>query len=96
MALPTVELAMRTGQRILGLSIVVEYPEIPAIGVMARLALRAKRCFVRIIGPVAGITVSWAVCKNTVAMTFLTLNNSVHSYQWQPSKIVIKPNVLGP
>ena len=82
MALPTVELAMRTGQRILGLSIVVEYPEIPAIGVMARLALRAKRSFVRIIGPVAGITVSGAVCKNTVAMAFLTLNNSVHSHQW--------------
>lgn len=91
----TLQSGVGSGQRILGVFVVIEAPEIKTVGVVATAAIGAKPAFVmRILVATFARPRRVFVCRG--AVTGLARHGGVKTDEWKPRDVVIKDDLLPP
>lgn len=91
MAGKAIQIRMRSPQREFSQGIVIEFPQCPAIGVMAVFTFRSQLVFVNIIRLVAIVAVAGCSAEPGADMTFLTGNRSMQANERKIRHIMVEP-----
>ena len=78
------------------LSVMIENPYSPSVGVMARCAILSQRCFVFVLGLVAGITAGVGLLIGCGQMALLAGRGCVQANERKTRQIVVKNHFLRP
>ncbi len=90
-----IQVLMGSRQREIGLLVVVEAPEHPAIRVMAAVALRAELAGVMLVF-VAGNACRWRIAECLGAMAFLARHRGMQADQRKARHVMIERDLLAP
>lgn len=96
MAIRAVQLAVCAGEREVGLTLVVEFPDRPAIGRMADLALGSQTGVVHILCRMTAVAVGRCSSKRLCAMALRAADDCVQAQQRKLSQIVIEADAAAP
>lgn len=89
MAGVTIEIAMRPGERVAGLGVVIKGPRLPAMRVVTEPAIRAEASFVMLVG-MAGDASQWRLLELGRAMTRLAAYRGMPADQREAGDVMIE------
>ena len=87
---------MGTIEFIVGLGVVIETPQLPAVGVVTQATVFSKTLFVNIVRFVAGITVNRGCLEGGRKMAFFTGCDGVLPYQRKLCQVMIENDPVSP
>jgi len=91
-----IELLVRAIEFVIGLGVVVELPDAPAIGVVAGIALGAERKLVNIVVLVARIAIQRIHLVAGVQMTFLARHGGMQADERKAGHVMVEDHALVP
>ena len=91
-----IDLHVRTVEFVVGLGVVVELPDAPAIGVVAGIAMGAERELVNIVILVTRIAIQRIHLVAGVQMTFLARNGGMQADEREAGHVMVEDHALVP
>jgi len=87
---------MGAGELVIRLGVVIEAPQVPAIGIVALLAMRPQRAFMDIIRLVATIACQCGPFVGRVKMAFFARGGRMQADEWKTGQAMIEDHLFSP
>ena len=91
-----VQTDMGAGQRVFCLTVMIKYPALPTIGIVAGGAGAAEFTFVIIVAGVAFRTEQGGLFERRVDVAALTGNQGMQANQWKPCDVMFENHIVAP